>query len=215
MKKCAIVTGGTKPQGRLPLKYLEEADFIICADQGAEYAYELGYTPNLILGDFDSVSQEILEKYQSLGVEIAQFPVDKDYTDTELALEKAIAQNPREIYLLAATGDRLDHTFATVLALVPYAALKIQLKIIEDNFAAWLCTGQSVVQGKPGDTVSLIPLKSHVQGVTVEGFKYPLHNETLYFGSSRGVSNILTAPKGKIVFPQGLLLVIHYFENVN
>lgn len=209
MRKCAIIAGGAKPEGDLPLKFLAQADYLICADSGANHAYDLGYVPDLIVGDFDSVDKAVLEAYSAKGCPVETYPVEKDYTDTELALQLALAHQPEEIYLFAATGDRLDHTLANVLLLIPFTLQNPGIKMIGNNFAAWVCRGNTVVHGKPGDLVSTIPLSSTVTGITLRGFKYPLENDELFLGSSRGISNELSGDCGQISLREGLLLVVH------
>jgi thiamine pyrophosphokinase len=115
--KCVIVAGGEKPQGYLPLESLAQADYLICADSGANYVYELNYIPNLIVGDFDSVCPDVLQAYRSQGCPLKTYPVEKDSTDTELAIQLALKKNPTEIYLLSSIGGRLDHSLANVFRL--------------------------------------------------------------------------------------------------
>lgn len=210
MKKCVIIAGGTAPQGKMPLRYLAAADYLICADRGANYAFSLGYVPDLIVGDFDSIDAQVLAAYKAQGCLIDTYPVAKDFTDTELALQVALAKNPGEIALLAASGDRLDHTFANMLLLVNYWQAGTDIKIIGNDYQAWLCRDTTTVTGCPGDLVSLLAVTPLVEGITLQGFQYPLQNETLALGSSRGISNVLAAPSGSITLLSGLALVLYY-----
>lgn len=208
VKKCVIIAGGTKPAGKLPLNHITEADYLICADGGANVAYSLGYIPDLIVGDFDSVAPEVLKAYQEKGCPIETYPVEKDYTDTQLALELALEQSPQEIILLAATGSRLDHSLANVLLLVPYSLKCPSLKMVGDTYEAWICRKETLISGQPGDLLSLIPLSNLAQGITLEGFKYPLQDEDLTLGSSRGISNVLLGSQGRVTLKDGILLVV-------
>lgn len=203
-----ILAGGDRPTGKLPLKVLAEADFLICADGGANSAFHLGYIPDLIVGDMDSVDPEVLKACLDKGCPLKTFPAEKDFTDTELALELALAHSPREIILLAATGNRLDHSLANVLLLVPYSLKHPGLKIVGDNYEAWICRGETLVSGQPGDLVSLLALTPLVREITLEGFQYPLQGEDLAMGSSRGISNVLLEHQGRITFREGILLVV-------
>lgn len=208
MQKCVILTGGTKPTGKLPLKFLAEADFLICADGGANSAFHLGYVPDLIVGDLDSVEPEVLKAYRDKGCPVQIYPAEKDYTDTELSLELALARSPQEIILLGATGSRLDHSLANVLLLVPYSLKHSGLKMVGDNYEAWICRGETTVVGQPGDLVSLLALTPQVKEITLTGFQYPLQREDLAMGSSRGISNVLLQTQGRITFSEGIMLVV-------
>lgn len=207
--KCVILAGGEKPFGKLPLLSLAKADYLICADSGANHAYELGYVPNLIVGDFDSVGQDVLKAYIEKGCPIKTYPVEKDYTDTELAIQLALEQKPTEIDLLGAIGTRLDHSLANVFLLTAYYRENCKLRLIGPDYMAWVTKDETFVLGEPGDYVSILALNEKAQGVTLEGFKYPLYNANISRGSSYGISNELLQEKGLISVKSGTLLVVH------
>ena len=108
--KTLIVTGGS-----LDICWVKEfiktinAEYIIAADSGLKYIDELGLVPDMILGDYDSVEDGLLDKYKS--IDIKTYPREKDYTDTHIAIINALKAGASEIYILGATGTRMDHTF--------------------------------------------------------------------------------------------------------
>jgi thiamine pyrophosphokinase len=192
---------------------LRPDDLIIAADGGARHCLNLGLTPHLVVGDFDSIDEDQLTTLRQAGVELVQYPTNKDFTDLELALRHARQNGADEILVLAALGGRWDQTLANVLlpAAKDFASLKIRL-IDGSQEISLIHAGQRLeILGRPGDTVSLIPLQGDAHGITTQALEYPLNCETLHFGSTRGVSNVLVEERAWVALEQGLLLcvVIH------
>jgi len=212
--KCVIVAGGEKPQGRLPLLSLAQADYLICADSGANHLFELGFIPDLIVGDFDSVSPGVLQAYRERGCPIKTYPVEKDYTDTELAVQLALKMNPSEVDLLGQIGSRLDHSLANIFLLTAYHSENCRLRLVGPDYLAWVTGDRTVVEGDPGDYVSILPVSEVACGITMEGFKYPLLNATIPRGSTHGISNELVKNRGLISLKSGFLFVIHTKNSV-
>lgn len=184
-------------------------DQVICADGGLRHALALGLVPDLLVGDFDSANPEQIRGVAGLGVEIRRVPVEKDQTDTHLALNLALERGATEIMLLGTTGDRLDHTIANLL-LLPGLPTRVQVTMIDDkNVIRLLRSGQQVrVGGAAGDLISLLPLSPVVEGVTITGVRWPLTKATLRWGISLGVSNQLDGDGAEVSVRQGTLLVI-------
>ena len=173
-------------------------DFIICADGGYNHAVKMGITPDVLIGDFDSASG-----FESVKERI-QYPTRKDFTDGELAVTYALEHGFQDIVLIAMTGDRIDHTMADILLLdkCPNGVL------IDDNNEVYLLKDKLQILGKKGQTLSIVPVFSDAQGLTTKGLEYPLTDETLYFASSRGISNVMTDDKCEITIKSGMALVI-------
>jgi len=181
---------------------------VICADGGARHAERLGLQPDLLLGDFDSLPEEEVARWQERGVEVRRLPREKDQTDTHLAMDVAVERGAREILLLGATGERLDHTWANVLLLPRFVEQGVQVRLVNESNVLTVTRDSEVVRGRPGDFVSLLPLTPEVTGVTLRGFKYPLQNATLCWGESLGVSNELLGREGDVQLRHGWLAVI-------
>jgi Thiamin pyrophosphokinase, catalytic domain. len=112
--KAVILSNGNVENIEFLRSYIESSDIFICADGGGNYAKSLGIKPDILIGDFDSVKEEILNYFQYLGTEIIRYPREKNYVDTQLAVDRAIELSADKIILLGATGNRLDHTLANI-----------------------------------------------------------------------------------------------------
>lgn len=185
-------------------------DRLVGADRGALFLVQNGYTPDLALGDFDSVTSRELELIRSRSREtIAYDPIDKDYTDTELAFRYALDQSPSEIRLLGALGSRFDHSLANVHLLKLALEQGIPASITDEHNTISLAKEGTVeLYQSQYSQISLLPLSEEVTGITLRGFVYPLHEATLRIGQSLGISNILADPVGTLTVRTGTLLVI-------
>ena len=206
----AIFAGGTVRPGKAMQAALATADLVIAADSGAATALQYGYPPAIIVGDFDSLNTPTLQELREHGSSIIQTPVEKNETDTELAIQTALDRGASSITLLGALGGpRFEHTIANILLLAGFETVPI--RIIDGPSTCWLLhgPGRSLISGQAGDLLSLFPLTTNATGVQTVGLYYPLHNETLYFGKPRGVSNMLTQEQAEVSLAGGLLLIIH------
>ena len=168
-------------------KYIENS-YIVCCDAGMRHAKKLGITPNVIVGDFDSV---------------------KDETDMELGLDEAINAGCDEIIITAGIGSRMDHTLANLQLLFNLLTKGIKAKIVNENNEVWLIDKKTVIEGKAGDIVSLVPMTQEVKGVTTTGLEYPLNDDTLFFGSRLlAVSNVMLSEKAEVEIKSGYLYVM-------
>ena len=188
--------------------YMAEASLIIVANGGARHLYPLERPPDIIIGDLDSLPEEVRTWLETAGTQINQYPPDKNETDLELALLLAI-QYQQEISILGALGGRLDQTLANILLLAHPALQGHKVQLIAPYQRAWLVETYSEVNGRQGDTISLIPLDGDTYVATTTGLKWPLQDETLAFGPARGVSNTMTADKATVQVGNGRLLCIH------
>ncbi len=204
-----IFAGGTVQAGTGITAALSHADLIIAADSGAETALHYGHVPAFVVGDFDSLSIATTE-LEAKGSKLIRAQVEKDETDTELAIQVALELGATDITLLGAIGGaRFDHTMANVLLLAGIDAVPI--RIVDGPMTCWLLRGpgSTSITGQNGDLLSLFPLTGEATGVHTRNLYYPLHGETLHFGRPRGVSNVLTSEQGEVSLESGMLLVIH------
>jgi thiamine pyrophosphokinase len=194
------------PQGVRDL--IRPDDLVIAADGGARHALVIGVAPHVVIGDLDSLSPDEQAHLEAAGSQIIRFPPRKDKTDLELALRHAAGEGAAEIVVLAALGGRLDQTIANVLLLALPELNRLDVRIVEGAQEAFLINSESLIEGQPGDTVSLIPLGGDAAGVTSEKLEWSLHEDTLRFGLARGVSNVLTSEQARVRVRQGLLLCV-------
>lgn len=202
------MAGGIAGEREFFFNFFSKDDYIICADRGLKNAEYLGITPDLIVGDMDSYDGNT-GKFSCATV---SFPREKDKTDTELAIEFARDVSPDEIIIIGALGKRFDHALGNIHLLCKGFTTGIPVVIIDSHQRIDLVWKNLYVDsGKAGDVISLIPFSSEVTGIVTSGLKYPLENETLYAGETRGISNEILQIPFSIAVKSGLLLVIRNF----
>ena len=209
MQRIIIFANGDLPDLNKARSLLHADDFIICADGGARHALDLDLTPNLVIGDMDSIQNDQWQKLQTLGVPVELFPRDKDETDLELAINRAIELEPHEIVIVAALGGRLDQTIGNIALLTDLQLATFNVRLDDGAEEIFFCRDQVQVQGRSGDIVSLIPWGNPVRGVQTHGLKWILDNETLYPEKTRGISNEMLSELATIKIASGNLLIIH------
>jgi thiamine pyrophosphokinase len=204
-----IVTGGSPPHEGVVAR-LPEDRFVIAADSGLDHAAALGIGVDLVVGDLDSVSEEGLRVAEAAGVPIERHPVDKDATDTELALAAALERGATHVVVVAGGGDRLDHLLATLLVLThPMAArATVEAWVGAAHVLALQGPAQAKLDGAAGAFVSLIPVAGDADGVVTEGLRFPLRGERLPAATTRGVSNELTGGPALVALDRGALVVV-------
>ncbi len=205
-----IFAGGTVRPGKAFYDAIGSADMCIAADSGAAAALQYGCTPQIVVGDFDSLDRSLAENLGKRGSEIRQVAVEKNETETELAVQVAIDAGATRITLAGALGGaRFDHTMANILLLAGFEGVRITL--VDGPSRCWIVRGpgNTVINGQVGDLVSLLPLTGDANGIQTRGLYYALKEETLSFGKPRGVSNVVTEEHAEVSVESGMLLVIY------
>jgi thiamine pyrophosphokinase len=205
-----VLIVGSAPADPEQLRLLQEsAQYLICADGGGDAAVRAGLTPDLLLGDMDSISQDNLNRLRDGGVGVVEHRPDKDKTDIELALDTALSLGATRISIAGALGGpRLDHSLGNLLLLSMPELRGIETRMVSRDTEALAIWTKATIQGRVGDYVSLFPLTDQVQGVLTEGLRYPLHGEMLLRAYTRGVSNELVRATASISVTEGCLLVV-------
>lgn len=207
LQRIVIFAGGAL--GDWSLRLLRETDTLIGADSGARFLIHNGCTPDIAIGDFDSVTEEDMALIRERsGSTIACDPIDKDYTDTEMAFRLALDMKPAELLLIGALGTRFDHSLANVHLLALADSFGIPAQIIDAHNRIRLISQTCVLERVDHPQVSLLPLSEQVTGITLSGFQYPLRDATLTIGQSLGISNVLLDESGTIKLKEGRLLII-------
>ena len=206
-QRAIIICGGNIDDYNFYRNIINDRDLIICADSGAVHAYNLGLKPNVIIGDLDSLPEKYIDMYEKEKVEFIKYSFDKDKTDTDICLEYAM-RHCDEIVLVAATGSRLDHTFANVLLLRQAIDKNKKASIINEKNEIHIIKDKIELQGEKGQLVSLIPVSEKIEGVTITGVHYPLDNVVIELGSTYGISNYFEDDTVNISVKSGYLVVI-------
>jgi thiamine pyrophosphokinase len=198
-----VVASGQGPAVEVP-----PARAVVAADGGVERAASLGLAVDVVIGDLDSVSPAALERAEAAGARVVRHPAAKDATDLELALDEAVALGARRVLVVASGGGRLDHLLASVLVLgsARYEALEIDALV--GDVLVHVIRVERTMHGTSGGLVTLLPLGGPAEGVTTTGLEYPLANETLHEGSTRGVSNLLVGAEATVSVARGVLLAV-------
>jgi thiamine pyrophosphokinase len=188
---------------------IQDGDYIIAADGGTHHCIQLGITPDLVVGDFDSLDETELHALQTSGTRLVRYDPRKDFTDLELALDHAGKSGATEALVFAALGARWDQTLANLLLPAAQTLSELEVRLIDGSQEISLLRGggNCHLEGSPGDTLSLIPLTPEARGVLTQGLEYPLRHETLYLGATRGISNVFMKPQASVSLEEGLLLI--------
>ena len=211
MNKTLIITGGYIDENFLKEWFTKENySMIIAADRGLMVADRLNLPLDFIVGDFDSVSKEILQKYEKLSTPIQTFPREKDKTDTQIAIELALMHNPSSIDIIGATGSRMEHILANLHLLLLPLQLNVDASIIDAHNKIYLKTKRFHIKKDTqfGQFLSLLPFHEKVTGLTMKGFKYPLDRVTLDFDSTLCISNEIVEEEAMVDLVEGILIVI-------
>jgi len=214
LERMVIFANGKLPDENAARSLLREGDLLIAADGGARHLLTMGILPEVVIGDLDSLDEEDLTDLVAAGVEVKQYPEDKDETDLELALEYALEKAPASILIIAALGGRLDQTVANLMLLTNPMLAGVDIRLDDGIEEVFFCRGQVEVLGTEGDMVSLIPWGAPVEGVTTRGLRWSLRDETLFPERCRGVSNRMNTDRAAITIRSGLLLVVHRRDGV-
>ncbi len=184
--------------------------YIIAVDKGLSFLDACGRMPDLIMGDFDSVDKDILHDYMGKNCRVKRFSSEKDATDTQLAVEEAIALGAAAITIIGGTGNRLDHTLSNIYILGLALRHNISCRLIDAHNVIQLIDKTTYIQKNniSGNYISLLPYTESVENITLKGFRYPLQEYTLHKDTSIGISNELTEDSGMIAFTKGILIMI-------
>jgi len=207
--RSIIFVNGDLHHHDLIKKFIRSDDFLIAADGGLTHIQKIDLQPHLVIGDLDSINLEDQQWLKSAGIEIAQFPAEKDQTDLELAIAESIKRESRVIVIIAATGGRLDQTLANLMLMLDARLENVDVRLEDGKEEIFFIDRCAEVVGNIGDRVSLLAINGTVKGIETKNLKYPLAKETLVPGQTRGISNIMLEKRARIDVKSGRLLCIH------
>lgn len=211
MKRAVIFVNGNLSDLNQAKKIITKEDFLIAADGGVRHILKLGLIPRTIIGDFDSISISLQKKLEKEKIEWIKYPRKKDKTDFELAIDLVLERKYSQIIIFGILGDRIDHFIANIFLLAKNQTenKSIKIKIVEGKKEIYILNKEIIINGQIGDEVSIIPVSEKLEGVVTDGLAYQLDNETLFFGSTRGISNVLNKTSAKITVIDGTALMTY------
>lgn len=199
-ESAALVANGEIENFDLIAEKVRKYPYIVAVDGGLNHCRRMGIKPDLIAGDLDSASPDILKHYE--GVRKVIHPVDKDLTDLEIALQEALSFKPEKITLFGALGNRTDHTLFNLILLSRYPG---KLFLETEGEQLFVIDREVELDCFVGQVLSLLPLNGPVTGITTKGLKWELSHRKMdkHF---MGISNVCLKPKVKISVGKGDLL---------
>lgn len=203
-QRIVIIGNGEDWKKEKVIDFCQKADFIIAADNGLSLLNRLSLAPDLIIGDLDSVSPSLLQHYQDIPIE--KHPSIKALTDSELSIQKAISMNPKEIILLAMTGDYFDHSYAAIINLFRNYHKKIQMKIVTSNSVIFPIPQKTTLLHLKGRRFSLFPL-SPIKQFSMVGAQYQFSKKNLNI-TDYSISNVIIDERLEINFEKGMLFCV-------
>jgi thiamine pyrophosphokinase len=204
-----VFANGAPPEPNATLRLARSADLVLCADGGTHHARALGINPHVVIGDMDSLAEELRAALHAAGTQFQEYPAHKDETDLELALLYAAEQGATQITVVGVRGGRIDHELANLLLLAHPRLSRLDVRFIAEGQEIRLVRERAWFQGVTGDLLSLLPIGGDAHGITTSGLEYPLCDETLQFGPARGISNVFSASEACVSVRSGLLLAVH------
>jgi thiamine pyrophosphokinase len=198
-----VVAAGPGPRVVVP-----RAATVIAADGGLERAAALGLTVDIAVGDFDSASPAAVVSAQAAGARIDRHPASKDATDLELALDEAVATGARSVLVVGSAEGRLDHLLAGALLLASERYAAFELDALVGDAVVHVVRRSRELVGAPGELLTLIAVGGPAEAVSTRGLVYPLTDETLAPGSTRGVSNVFARSEVSVTLARGVLLAV-------
>ena len=207
----AVIVAGGDPIDPTVLDRLPHPAYVIAADSGLDHAERLGLSVDVVIGDFDSVSPNALERAQAGGALLEAHPVDKDATDLELALERALSDACTRAVLFGGLGGRLSHLLGNALVLTAskFASMNIEWHVKDATVFVVRPSSPATLEGRLGDLTSLLAAGGDVHGIATTGLRWTLEDATLSPGSTHGISNEMTDEVAHIAITDGVLLVVH------
>jgi len=204
--KTVILADGSFPAHEIPLGYLRNAEHIICCDGSAKRLLEAGIEPEAIVGDLDSLSDEIEEKYSDRLYR----DEDQDTNDLTKAVEWCINKEYKDIVILGATGKREDHTIGNISLLAEYAK-KIDVIMVTDTGIISPHLKSCTISSFSGEQVSVFSINPLTR-ITSSGLKYKLNNLKLK-NWWRATLNEATGGSVSIKFSGGPIIVYRKFKD--
>lgn len=199
--EAVILANGDYPTARVPLDILSTAPFVVCCDGGANSYIEQGHTPDVIIGDGDSLHPEYARKYAQIVTKVSE----QESNDQTKAINYLLAQGKRNIAIVGATGKREDHTIGNISLLIEYARKGAHVRTYTDYGVFVPCNGNTTLQTKVGQQISIFSICATIE--RAEGLLYPIYNFTNWW---QGTLNECTGTSVRIEAQGEYLVFLNY-----
>lgn len=210
--ETVLIFAGGEPTPSSLIEELPEADLTVAADSGYDLATSVGHRVDVLVGDMDSIASEEIPDH----VIVERHPTNKDMTDLELALARALAVGPGRIVVVGGAGGRLDHELATPALLASDRWDDVEeIDWVTSRGWSYVVRGRRLIHGDVGATIGLIPMGGPALGVTTRGLRWNLTGAVLPHGTTHGVSNVFVSPVADIRVNKGCLLAVVPEEKSN
>lgn len=203
----ALIIAGGAPVEADFLARLDEPAWVVAADSGLDQAYSLGITPDLVVGDMDSVTSEALARATATGVLIERYPIDKDATDLELAIAAAVRAGYTRGTIIGGTGGRMAHTLANAMLLLDDHGIALEWRTRRSIITGIQAGASRTFRRSEGNLLSVIAVGATAT-CTSSGLRWPLDGIPMAAGSTRGVSNEIVSDEAQITVSGGQVLTV-------
>jgi thiamine pyrophosphokinase len=211
MKSAIVYCNGSPIKKSLYQKIKSKYDAdLICADGGTNSAFKIGELPKFIIGDLDSVNQEVLEYYKSKNVKVIKLSRQND-TDLEKALKLCRKLKYDKVFVVGFTGKRFDHTLSNISNVLKFVK-DFQIIMIENYSTLQFVTGKNSFKSEKDELISILCFDPRVK-ITTENLKYPLKDETLMFGQRESTSNVSIKENFGLMVKNGFAVLIRSTKN--
>jgi thiamine pyrophosphokinase len=208
MRVVVVASGDIDPGDE---EWLDGAGLVFAADGGGMSLDRLGRRPDRLVGDLDSISDDLVQRLEASGVPVDHHPADKEASDTELAIAAALEAGATQVILLGGLGgERVDHALANLLILADPGLRGRDVRLVHGATTVRVVHGgeQMTLVGTPGDLVTLLAIGIDATGVTTAGLRWALTAAVLRAGRSRGLSNEVVTTPASVLLERGTLLVV-------
>ncbi|AZO95222.1 thiamine diphosphokinase [Iocasia frigidifontis] len=207
---AVIVLNGKLIAGSNEYKKLIDFEdrIVIGVDGGSLLLEEIGFLPELIIGDLDSLTKYKIKEYKLKGIKIIEYPREKDETDGELAVDYCLSNHINDLIITASLGGRFDQQLANVFLLEYASKQGINAIIKEPGIEIGIVKGKKKFNDKKGMGLSLLPLSRQVTDVDISGCKYKLDKARLIRYKTRGISNLIESESASVRIKNGVLVYI-------
>lgn len=190
---------------------LPNVDYVIGVDRGTKTLLHEGFVPNEMIGDFDSITEEEFAQLEKMVPIVHKYDAQKNDTDTDLALKRAVELNPEIVYLTCVTGGRLDHQEAVLRSVLQFQLTYRNIRFImlnKQNEIEYLREGNHLLKKGRFQYVSFYAVTEDIHGVTLSGVKYETNDEPMNLFSTRFTSNEIIKEDASISISNGICLMI-------